>query len=255
MRVKLLAAVVTTAVLLTGCEKADDTAVGNTAPAKSTELTTQEQKLSYIFGQNIGNQFKSDSVAIDVPVFAQGVSDALEGKESPLKEEEIIAVLQQFQQEKRAEQQKLVDAMSEKNKAEGEAFLTENATKEGVVTLDSGLQYKVITVGTGPLPTPDSTVQVNYRGTLVDGTEFDSSYKRGEPATFGVTQVIPGWTEALLLMKEGSKWELYIPPSLAYGPGGAGQLIGPEATLIFEVELLKANVADETDSEGESDTD
>jgi FKBP-type peptidyl-prolyl cis-trans isomerase FklB len=128
--------------------------------------------------------------------------------------------------------------LSEKNKAEGEKFLAENAKKEGVKVLPSGLQYKEITPGTGKSPKTADTVTTHYKGTLTDGTEFDSSYKRGEPATFPVSGVIPGWTEALQLMKEGAKWQLFVPPNLAYGEKGAGQVIGPNATLIFEVELL-----------------
>ena len=249
MKLKATAAMMAAALFLAGCEKATETpAPAETAGGQQAEesgLDTQEKKLSYIFGQNIGAQFKADDVAIDVGVFADGVSDALEGEESRLSEEEVMTVLQSFQEEKMAEQQAKMDAMAEENRAEGETFLAENLAKEGVEVLESGLQYKVITEGEGPSPTPDSTVKVHYRGTLLDGTEFDSSYKRGEPATFGVTQVIPGWTEALTMMKEGARWELYIPPSLAYGTGGAGGMIGPEQTLIFEVELLDANVTDE----------
>jgi FKBP-type peptidyl-prolyl cis-trans isomerase len=141
-----------------------------------------------------------------------------------------------------AEQEASAKLVAETNIKEGEAFLAENAKKEGVVVLESGLQYKILTAGTGAIPTPENTVEVHYKGTLLDGTEFDSSFKRGVPAQFGVTQVIPGWVEALQLMKEGAKWELYVPADLAYGPGGTGGLIGPNQTLIFEVELLKASV-------------
>ena len=258
MKLKSLAAVIAATVLIAGCEKAeqsaeqtvDDSAAG---AQQSSDLATQEQKLSYIFGQNIGAQFAADDVEVNVDVFARGVQDALDGNESSLSEEEMMAVLQKFQEDKMAEQQQMMEEAAAKNKEEGEAFLTANAEKDGVVTLDSGLQYKVISEGEGPTPTGESTVSVHYKGTLIDGTEFDSSYKRGEPATFGVNQVIPGWTEALMLMPEGSKWELYIPPELAYGPGGAGQMIGPEATLVFEVELLSANAGEESDDTAEGD--
>jgi len=248
MKIKTLAALVALAVLVVGCDKAP---TEKTTEAPPLELNTQEKKLSYIFGQNIGSQFKNETMKIDVDVFAMGVKDAVNDVEPKLAEAEVMEALQKFQEEKMAEQQKSFDEASEKNIAEGEAFMTENAKQEGVVTLDSGLQYKIIEEGEGAVPTENSTVEVHYKGTLIDGTEFDSSFKRGVPATFGVTQVIPGWTEALMLMKEGAKWELYIPPSLAYGPGGAGGLIGPEQTLIFEVELLKANVeeAETTDTE------
>ena len=260
MKLKVMAAMIAASVFLIGCEQPkQETAPETTAPeetaSESGELATQEEKLSYIFGQNIGAQFKADDVPINVDIFAEGITDALEGRESRLPEEEIMQVLQSFQEEKMAEQQAEFDEMAEKNRAEGEAFLAENAGKEGVVTTESGLQYKVVTEGEGPTPTEDSTVEVHYKGTLLDGTEFDSSYKRGEPASFGVTQVIPGWTEALTLMKEGAKWELYVPPSLAYGPGGAGGMIGPEQTLVFEVELLDANVADGTGTGTETEED
>jgi len=248
MKIKTLAALVALTVLMAACDKAPTEKAAEAPPA---ELTTQEQKLSYIFGQNIGSQFKTETMKIDVDVFAMGVKDAIAGVEPKLAEADVMEALQKFQEEKMAEQQKSFDEASTKNIAQGEAFMAENAKKEGVVTLESGLQYKIIEEGEGAVPTETSTVEVHYKGTLIDGTEFDSSFKRGVPASFGVTQVIPGWTEALMLMKEGAKWELYIPPSLAYGPGGAGGLIGPEQTLIFEVELLKANV----DEKAEGDTD
>ena len=255
MRIKLLATLVAVAALSAGCDQQgggqeSDAVTGAPEAAgeragKAVSFETQEEKLSYIFGQNIGSQFKAETIDIDIEIFAQGVEDALTGAEPKLAEEEVMAVLESFQAEKMAEQQEVFDELSATNKAEGEAFLAENAGKEGVVTTESGLQYKVVSEGEGPSPTEESTVEVHYKGTLIDGTVFDSSYERGTPATFGVNQVIPGWTEALPMMKEGGKWELYIPPSLAYGPGGAGNMIGPEQTLIFEVELLDANVEEE----------
>jgi len=250
MKMKTLATLVALAVLVAGCDKAPDEA--KTDVEDIVALETQEQKLSYIFGQNIGSQFKTEAMDIDISVFSQGVKDALDEAEPKLAEDEVMTVLQKFQEEKMAEHQKMFDEQTTKNKAEGDAFLQENAAKEDVVTLESGLQYKVISEGEGEAPSADSVVEVHYKGTLIDGTEFDSSFKRGVPATFGVNQVIPGWTEALMLMKEGAKWELYIPPSLAYGPGGAGGMIGPEQTLIFEVELLNANA--EEKAEGEAAT-
>lgn len=248
MKVKALASLVSIAVLLTACNQSGEGSKESENQAVS--LDTQSQKLSYIFGHNIGSQFKAESMDIDLAIFKSGLEDALNGVEPKLKEEEIIATLQSYQEQKMTEQQQAYEGIASANKAEGETFLKEKAAEEGVVTLESGLQYKVITEGSGEKPTADSTVEVHYKGTLVDGTEFDSSYKRGVPATFGVTQVIPGWTEALMLMPEGSKWEIYLPPELAYGSGGAGGAIGPEQTLIFEVELLKANVASE-DAEAE----
>lgn len=240
MNIKSMAAVLALIALIAGCDKSVES-----EGAQTTPMTTQDQKLSYIFGQNIGTQLKSETIDIDVAILADGIRDALAEAEPKLAEAEVMEVLQAFQEAKMAEQQKTFDSQSEKNRQEGEAFLADNATKEGVVTLDSGLQYEVISAGEGASPGPEDTVEVHYRGTLLDGTEFDSSYKRGVPATFGVNQVIPGWTEALQLMKEGAKWVLYIPPSLAYGPGGTGGPIGPEQTLKFEVELLKASVVED----------
>jgi FKBP-type peptidyl-prolyl cis-trans isomerase FklB len=155
-----------------------------------------------------------------------------------------------FKEEMTKKQEEAMKKAAEKNKKDGAAFLAENKKKEGVVTLPSGLQYKIITQGTGNTPKATDTVTVNYRGSLVDGTEFDSSYKRGQPATFPVNGVIKGWTEALQLMKEGAKWQLFIPSDLAYGEKGAGNVIGPNATLIFDVELISAKEASQESPEG-----
>ena len=210
--------------------------------AATPELTTQEQKFSYALGMDIANglggNLKRQSVEVDWNLVSQGMKDAAAGGKTRLTQEEAKAVLTEVQNQVRQKQQEKLKAEAAKNKTDGEAFLAENKTKEGVVTLPSGLQYKILTEGTGPKPTATDTVVCNYRGTLISGTEFDSSYKRGEPATFPVGGVIKGWTEALQLMPVGSKWQLFIPSSLAYGERGAGGDIGPSATLIFEVELL-----------------
>jgi len=194
-------------------------------------LKNQKEKISYSLGLNIGkslaNDLKRQSIEIDPSVLAKGVQDALSEANPLLSGEEIQETMALFQKE-----------MMEKEKKRGDAFLSENKKKEGVKTLPSGLQYKVIKAGTGKKPKVNDTVTVNYRGTLIDGTEFDSSFRRGQPVTFPVSGVIPGWTEALPLMEEGAKWQLFIPPNLAYGERGAGGLIGPNATLIFEVELI-----------------
>lgn len=211
------------------------------APAlaeEKQELKSQKDKLSYSIGLDIGTNFKNQSIEINPDILAEGLKDALSGEKALLTNEEARKVLADFQQEMRAKAETRHNEAVEKNKKEGAAFLAGNKTQKGVVTLPSGLQYKIITEGSGPKPKADDTVTTQYRGTLVDGTEFDSSFKRGQPATFPVSGVIRGWTEALQLMPVGSKWQLFVPPDLAYGPRGAGQTIGPEATLIFEVELL-----------------
>ncbi len=213
-----------------------------TKSAAAPALTTRKQKFSYALGMNIGKglgeNLKKQSVEVDWNLVAKGLKDTVAGGKTQLTQEEAQAVLTEVQTEVRKQQQEKAQEASAKNKAEGEAFLAANKSKEGVVTLPDGLQYKILTAGTGPKPTATDSVECNYRGTLIDGKEFDSSYKRGKPATFGVSQVIKGWTEALQLMPVGSKWQLFIPSSLAYGPRGAGAEIGPDSTLIFEVELL-----------------
>jgi FKBP-type peptidyl-prolyl cis-trans isomerase len=217
--------------------------VKKTGTAAAVPLKTRKEKFSYALGMNIGtnlgNTLKKQSVEVDWNLVSQGLKDATTtGAKTRLTEDEAKAVLTEVQNEARKEQQEKMQEAAAKNKTEGEAFLAANKAKDGVVTLPSGLQYKILTAGTGPKPTASDSVVCNYRGTLINGTEFDSSYKRGQPATFGVGQVIKGWTEALQLMPVGSKWQVVIPSSLAYGDRGAGAEIGPNATLIFEVELL-----------------
>ena len=202
------------------------------------ELAGDKEKLSYSIGMDIGGNLKRQSIEVDPDLLAKGFKDRYGGGKTILTEEEARQAIMNFQKQQMAKQAESMKQQGEKNKAEGEKFLAGNAKKEGVKTLPSGLQYKVIATGTGKSPTASDTVTTNYKGTLIDGTEFDSSYKRGQPATFPVTGVIPGWTEALQLMKEGAKWQLFIPPNLAYGERGAGREIGPNATLVFEVELI-----------------
>ena len=211
---------------------------GGVVAEEPVSLKSQKDKVSYIIGLDIGNNLKRQGADIDLDTLLRGMKDALSGNKPLLSEDEMREVTTAFRQEMAKKQAEETKKLAEKNKKEGEAFLEENKKKEGVKTLPSGLQYKVITEGSGKSPTESDTVTVNYRGTFVDGTEFDSSYKRGEPATFPVKGVIAGWVEALPLMKEGAKWQLFIPPGLAYGETGAGNAIGPNATLIFEVELI-----------------
>lgn len=231
------------ALTLAGCQDAakDDT---NANAAESIPLETLDQKVSYIMGLDSGKRINQPGMTFDTEIVLQGMRDGLTDAEQRLSDEQIQQTITEFQEKMMAEQEALVKAEADKNQAEGEAFLAENATKEGVVVTDSGLQYRVIEAGTGAKPTAESKVEVNYEGKLIDGTVFDSSYSRGEPVQFGVTQVIAGWTEALQLMSEGAKWEVYIPADLAYGPAGNPR-IGPNSTLIFTIELLKANVSEE----------
>jgi FKBP-type peptidyl-prolyl cis-trans isomerase len=201
-------------------------------------LKTQKDKVSYAIGLNIGKSLRKDSVEVDPAIFARGVKDALTGAKALLTDDELKAVLTTLQGDLQKRQEETMRQAGEINKKAGDAFLAENKAKPGVVTLPDGLQYKVLTEGTGPKPAATDSVVCNYRGTLIDGTEFDSSYKRGQPATFPVDHVIKGWTEAVQLMPVGSKWQLFVPAELAYGNRGAGPQIGPNSTLIFEVELL-----------------
>jgi FKBP-type peptidyl-prolyl cis-trans isomerase FklB len=198
---------------------------------------------SYGIGMNIGRSMRSDGMQLDVESLVQGLRDGLQGAQSKYPEDQIRAALETLQRDMQSKQQQQEQTMADANKREGEAFLANNKTREGVKTLPSGLQYEVLKQGTGPSPKATDTVQVHYHGTLVDGRVFDSSVKRGQPAEFPVNGVIPGWTEALQLMKVGDKWKIYLPSDLAYGPRGAGRVIGPNAVLVFEVELLSVKPA------------
>jgi FKBP-type peptidyl-prolyl cis-trans isomerase FklB len=217
-------------------------ATAGKAPAAKSQsaltLTTPKDKVSYAIGLSVGKSLHKDSVDVDPNVLVQGLRDALAGSQPLLTDEEAKAAMLALQNDVRKKQEAQMQVAGEANKKEGEAYLAANKTKEGVVTLPSGLQYKILKEGTGPKPSASDSVVCNYRGTLINGTEFDSSYKRGQPATFPVGQVIKGWTEALQLMPVGSKWQLFIPSEMAYGPRGPSPDIGPNATLIFEVELL-----------------
>jgi FKBP-type peptidyl-prolyl cis-trans isomerase FklB len=213
-----------------------------TAPA----LTTQKDKFSYALGMNLGTNLHKQSVPVDPNILLRGLKDALAGGKTALTEDQARAALMEVQNEMRKKQQEEMHAAGEASKKEGDAFLAVNKAKEGVVTLPSGLQYEILTQGTGPKPTATDSVVCNYRGTLINGTEFDSSYKRGEPTTFPVSGVIKGWTEALQLMPVGSKWQLFVPSDLAYGERSPGPEIAPDSTLIFEVELVSIqNKSDE----------
>lgn len=225
----------------TGTSKTAATAK-TTAPAA---LTTDKDKTSYAIGADLGMKLKQAEIDVDPAILSRGVKDVLSGGKTAMTDDEVRAKLMELtkglqakQQENQKKQAEADKSIGEKNRKDGEAFLADNKSKEGVVALPSGLQYKILKTGDGPKPTPQDTVTCNYRGTLLDGKEFDSSYKRGQPASFPVGGVIKGWTEALQLMPVGSKWQLFIPADLAYGDRRAGPDITPGSTLIFEVELL-----------------
>lgn len=201
-------------------------------------LDTPEKRLSYGIALRMGERMAADGMTMDVDAYAMGMRDAFDGAEPRLSEEEITAEMMAFQEKMQAERDGEQATVAAGNQEAGGAFLAENAQRDGVTVTESGLQYEVVEAGSGASPGVDDQVEVHYRGTLIDGTVFDSSYDRGQTVTFGVTQVIAGWTEALQLMQEGATYKLYIPSDLAYGAGGAGQIIGPNATLIFDVELV-----------------
>jgi len=206
-----------------------------------TVLKDDNEKSSYALGMNMGGDFRANSSDLAMNAFIQGFKDGFGGGKTLLTVEEMGAVLAKMKAEMVAKQQEAMKIVGETNQKEGAAFLAANKTKDGVVTLPSGLQYKILVEGKGPKPTASDTVVCNYRGTLINGTEFDSSYKTGKPATFPVNRVIKGWTEALQLMPVGSKWQLFIPAALAYGERARSAEITPYSTLIFEVELVSIN--------------
>jgi FKBP-type peptidyl-prolyl cis-trans isomerase len=205
----------------------------------SVSLDSNDSKASYAIGQDIGRNLKPAAAHIDMDAFLKGIEDMMNDVDPALPPEELQAAIQEFSQAVTEEQEAERVAQAETNLADGVAYMAENGAKEGVITTESGLQYEVMREGDGAMPTDEDQVSINYSGSLVDGTEFDSSYERGVPATFSVNGVIAGFTEALMLMNVGGQIRVVIPGSLGYGPGGSGELIGPNATLIFEIELLE----------------
>jgi FKBP-type peptidyl-prolyl cis-trans isomerase len=212
----------------------------------AADLKTEDEKVSYSIGFSMGSNFKKDEINVDLDLFQRGVEDGVAGDKQVLSEEEIRTTMTAFQKKMRAKRQveyrKQMEErkkQGELNKEKGKDFLEANKSEEGIVTTESGLQYKILEKGTGGSPKPTDTVKSHYKGTTIDGKEFDSSYGRGEPATFALNRVIKGWTEGLQLMKEGGKWQFFVPAELAYGERGAGENIGPNEVLVFEVELIE----------------
>ncbi len=208
------------------------------AATGATSLATDKDKLSYSIGADLGKNFKNQGIDVNPEAMAKGMQDAMSGAQLALTEQQMKDVLNKFQKDLMAKRTAEFNKKADENKVKGEAFLTENKNKPGVVVLPSGLQYKVINSGNGVKPGKSDTVTVEYTGRLIDGTVFDSTEKTGKPATFQVSQVIPGWTEALQLMPAGSTWEIYVPSGLAYGPRSVGGPIGPNETLIFKIHLI-----------------
>lgn len=235
MKKSLLVASIAAVAALTAC---NDKSAEVAAPAE-VKLESTLQKVSYGIGHNISSSFKQQGVELDMAAFEKGIADGSAGEEPALDQATLMQAMQTFQQEQMEKKMAERKELEGENKNSGETFLVENAKKEGVTVTESGLQYTVVTAsGSGKKPASTDTVVVHYKGTLLNGEEFDSSYSRNQPATFGVTQVIPGWTEMLLLMDEGDKVNVVIPSDLAYGPSGAGEKIGPNATLVFDIELI-----------------
>ena len=231
MRLRASGALLAATLLLSGC--------GSGSGYGPATLETDDQKASYGIGRQMGQNLRPAQGKLDMAAFLKGLEDAMADAESAVPDAEVQAALQAFSEAVMEEQQAEREATATRNQEEGEAYLAENGAKEGVVTTESGLQYEVLREGEGPTPAADSRVSIHYKGTLIDGTQFDSSYDRGEPAVFGVGGVIPGFSEALQLMPVGSQYRVSIPGDLAYGPQGSGPTIGPNATLIFEIELLE----------------
>lgn len=232
-----------TLVALTAASLCFFTQISVAADNQATQLKDMKDKISYSIGVDVGKSIQKQKIEINPETFLAGFKDGQADKLSLMTEEQIRDTLMALQTQMLEKHKTAAKEMATKNLAEGEKFLTENKKQKGVVTLPSGLQYRIIKEGKGTAPKATDTVVTHYRGKLINGTEFDSSYSRGEPAKFAVNGVIPGWVEALQLMKPGAKWELFVPANLAYGENGVGQLIGPNSTLVFEVELLNVDGA------------
>lgn len=233
MKMKLVTAAVMGVVMSTAMAAID-----------ATSLTTDKDKLSYSIGADLGKNFKSQGIDVNPEALTKGMQDGMSGGQLLLTEDQMKDVLNKFQKDLMAKRNSELNKKAEENKTKGEAFLKDNQSKSGIVSLPSGLQYKIIETGNGSKPGKTDTVTVEYTGHLIDGTVFDSTDKTGKPATFQVSQVIPGWTEALQLMPSGSTWEIYVPSNLAYGPRSVGGPIGPNETLIFKIHLISVKKSD-----------
>lgn len=229
------------------------TVTEETVSSDATTLTDQQDRISYTIGVDMGENLKAQGLDINPDMLARGIKDAVNENDLLMSKQEMEDTLLEFQKELIAKQEQAMKEVSEKNAQVGSQFLTENKAKPGVVTMDSGLQYKVLQAGDGAKPAADDYVTVDYEGKLIDGTVFDSTYSRGKPATFKVSQVIPGWQEALQEMPMGATWELYIPANLAYGERGIGGPIGPNETLIFKVHLISIGQQDQDNVDGSND--
>jgi len=214
------------------------------AAQDASQLKTQKEKVSYALGMQMGKEFQKQSVDLDLPTLVKGLTEAFDGTKTLLTEDEMHVILANAREEFRQKQAAIREEKSEATLLEGEKFLAENKNKEGVISLPSGLQYKILTEGTGKKPEIDEKVICNYRSTLIDGTEFDSSEKHSGPVTLPLRGVIEGWKEALLMMTEGSKWQIFVPPHLAYGKQGSGLVVPANATLVFELELVAVEESD-----------
>jgi FKBP-type peptidyl-prolyl cis-trans isomerase FklB len=245
MMKKILILLAVALLFVSSCQKTQEQKLAATKESTKADLKTENDKISYSIGFSMGSRFKMDELELNLEIFQEGMKDGFTGSKQLLNEEETQEIMMGMQQKmmakKQAERMKQMEErknQGEANKDKGTKFLEENKAKEDVVTLESGLQYQILKKGTGASPKATDTVKCHYKGTTIDGKEFDSSYKRGEPATFALNRVIKGWTEGLQLMKEGGKWRFFVPSELAYGEKGAGPNIGPNEVLIFEVELL-----------------
>jgi FKBP-type peptidyl-prolyl cis-trans isomerase FklB len=241
MKMRLVAAAVMGLAMSTSIAVAANDAATTTPSA--TSLSTEMEKLSYSIGADLGKNFKKQGIDISPAAMAKGLQDGMSGAKFQLTEQQMRDVLNKFQKDLMAKRTADFNKKADENKAKGESFLNQNKSKEGVVSLPSGLQYKIIQKGDGAVPSKDDTVTVEYTGTLIDGQVFDTTEKTGKPATFKVSQVIPGWTEALQLMPSGSTWEVYVPADLAYGPRSVGGPIGPNETLVFKIHLISVKKA------------